>query len=126
MTTPFDYIKSINTKDAYIFNQEEEKNYNAHIVNIGLSFFTDTIFLVNEANKYNLNGQKHYDFLFYAIEPRKRYSKWFKKQEDQTRLESISEYFDISLEKAKEYMKILSDSQMTEIERIIKHKGGMK
>lgn len=126
MTTPFDYIKSINIKDSYIFNPDDEKGYNSHIVNIGLSFFTDTIFLVNEANKYNLNGQKHYDFLYYSIEPRKRYSKWFKKEENLTRLESIAEYFDISLEKAKEYTKVLSDEKMTEIEITLKHKGGIK
>jgi hypothetical protein len=118
----FDYIKSINEK-SYVYDEQNEKEYTSHVINIGLSFFSDTIFLVNEANKYNLNGKMHYDFLYYSVEPRKRWSKWFKKEANQEELDNIIEYFDVSMTKAKELRKVLTTDQLSEIKSKLS-KGG--
>lgn len=121
--TPFDFIKNINEKTGDLYTGNE-KDYNEYVINVGLSFFPDTIFLVNEANKYNLTGKKHYDFLYNTIEKRKRYSEWFKKPTNVEELKYVAEYYDVSDEKAKEFLRVLKPSKIEEIKQKMKFKGG--
>jgi hypothetical protein len=119
----FDFIKSINEKTGYLFSEDNQKDYNSHIVNTGFSFFPDTLFLANEANKLGLTGQKHYDFLYYAVDQRKRYSKWHKKLQNEKELEAVSEFFDVSLNKSEDMLKALTSDTITEIQNKMM-KGG--
>lgn len=121
----FDFIKSINEKTEYLYDEENEKNYAERVINTGLSFFPDTIFLVNEANKYNLTGQMHYDFLYHIVDKRKRFSKWYKKPLKVKDLENVMEYFYVNVEKAQEIMKVLNSEELKEIDERLKI-GGTK
>ena len=48
---PFDYLKSINaTKKNIMVDDITESEYNAFIINRGLSFFPDTVRYANEMN----------------------------------------------------------------------------
>ena len=65
MTSPFDYINSIShTKNDLIKDSEDptraEKDYNAYLVNKGLSYFIDTILFANEMNSHHhLDAKLH-------------------------------------------------------------------
>lgn len=108
MTSPFDYLKAINqTKEDIL---EDEKDYNQFMVNRGLSFFADTIFYANEVNMLQLDNRLHFDYLINIIRSRKRYSKWFKKSEDED-IKSIMEYYQVNPNRAIEISSILSLEQ---------------
>ena len=65
-----------------------------------------------------------YSFLLNIIRKRKRFSKWFKKNDDDV-LQMVIDYYGYSVNKAKEALKILNDEQIEFIrEKLIK--GGMK
>lgn len=125
MTSVWDHVKGISEKTSYTYNEETAKAFSSYTVNTNFSFFPDTIFLANEANLLGLEGQMHYDFLYYLLEPRKRYSKWFKKVETTKDLEIVMEYYDVNQDKAREFLKVLDSDQVAILSEKI-NKGGVK
>lgn len=127
--TPFDFINAIShtKKNLLVGTDNDElaaKDYNSFIVNKGLSYFIDTVQYANDMNMYhNLDSQLQFRYLLNTIRPKKRFSKWVKKQKFED-AKLISEHYGYSLAKAEEVIKILSDEQI----RIIKQtldKGGV-
>ncbi len=120
---PFDYINSINfTKKNLMKGSENdelaEKGYVPYITNKTLSYFTDTLLYANEMNRYHfLDNRLQYEFYLNSIRKKKRFAKWAK-ADDNDDLSMISEFYQISLSKAKEAIKILSPEQI----KIIKDK----
>ena len=120
---PFDYINSINfTKKNLMKGSENdelsEKSYVPYITNKTLSYFTDTLLYANEMNRYHfLDNRLQYEFYLNSIRKKKRFAKWAK-ADDNDDLSMISEFYQISLSKAKEAIKILSPEQI----KIIKDK----
>ena len=111
------------TKDSTIL--DNEKDYNAFIVNKALSFHYDCILFVNQMNIHNnLDGKLQFHFLLNSIRSHKRpFQKW-QKRETVEDLEVIKEYFNYSNEKAKEALTVLSDVQINEIKKLLS-KGGL-
>jgi hypothetical protein len=109
----FDYLNSINTtkKDIMVTDQDQ-KAYTSYMVNRGLSYFPDTVLLANMMNqRYHLSSKMQYDFLRNAVPPKKRFSKWFK-SEKLNDINLISDYFNVSQQKAKEYSYLLSNEDI--------------
>ena len=110
---PFDYINSINfTKKNLMRGTENddlaEKGYVPYITNKTLSYFTDTLLYANEMNRYHfLDNKLQYEFYLNSIRKKKRFAKWAK-ADNNDELNMISEYYKISLPKAKDALKILS------------------
>ena len=51
---PFEYLKAINeSKKDIMVDDIAEKEYNAFIINRGLSYFQDTILYANEMNRFH-------------------------------------------------------------------------
>ena len=123
---PFDFLKSINTtKKNIMVDDIIEKEYNAFIINRGLSFFPDTILYANEMNlNHHLDSRLQYDFLINIIKKKKRFTKWVKPQEI-ANLEVIKEYYGYSDEKAKSVLSLLNNEQMEELKKRI-YKGGKR
>lgn len=123
---PFEYIKSINdTKQNLINDEESEKGYNPYIVNHSLSYFSDTVHIVNVMNRYHaLDKKLQYDFLLNIVRKRKRFSKWNKPDEVEN-LEAVKEYYGYSNEKAKSILPLLNQEQVEIIKQRI-YKGGTK
>ena len=123
---PFDYLKSINTtKKNIMVDDLTEKEYNAFIINRGLSFFPDTVLYANEMNlNHHLDSRLQYDFLINIIKKKKRFTKWVKPQEI-ANLEVIKEYYGYSNEKAKSVLSLLNNGQMEELKKRI-YKGGKR
>ena len=130
MTSPFDYINSIShTKKDLIKDSEDpvraEKDYNAYLVNKGLSYFIDTILFANEMNSHHhLDAKLQNDYLINTIRPKKRFAKWVKKLSEDD-LELVKLYYGYNDEKARQALSILSDDQLTLIKKK-QEKGGTK
>lgn len=103
---------------------DDEKDYNAYIVNKALSFHYDCILYANCMNmNAHLDPKLQFDFLINTIRSYKRpFQKWLKK-ETIDNIELVKEYFDYSEDKARHALTILSDADLEQI-RISIDKGG--
>tara|TARA_B100001059_G_scaffold163911_1_gene163430 strand:+ start:1094 stop:1465 length:372 start_codon:yes stop_codon:yes gene_type:complete len=118
---PFELIKSIsNTKKDIL---ENEKDYNAFMVNRGLSYFPDTVIYANEMNRFHhLDQRLQYHFLINTIRKRNRFSKWNKSIESEN-ISVIKQYYGYSNEKARDVLPLLSNENLKYIRGRIQHGG---
>lgn len=125
MTTPFEYINAINySKENLMVDEVSIKEYNAFMVNRGLSYFPDTILYANEINRfYQIDKDMQFSFLLNSIPKRKRFSKWAKQEKDEPIIEIIKEQLLCTSEKAREYLLLLSDDAKKQL-LVKKLKGG--
>lgn len=123
---PFDYVNAINySKKDIMQTRDDEKVYVPFMVNRSLSYFSDTVLLANEMNKYHhLDSRLQFSFLINIIRKRKRFSKWVK-PELENDLESVKTYYGYSNEKARQILSLLSPSQIKQIKEKV-NKGGRK
>ena len=108
---PFEYLNAINTSKKNIMVDDiAEKDYNAFMVNRGLSYFADTVLLANEMNlNHHLDSRLQFDFFINIIE----------------NLEVIKEYYGYSDEKAKSVLSLFNDEDINELKNRI-YKGGKR
>lgn len=108
--TPFDYVKSINNKKQYINDCDE---YLPFIINSAFSLYNDTIFNSNEMNLNSHLPQKmQYDYYFYGVRKKYRFTPWHKKLEKNEDLSSVQQYYKYNSRRAKEVLTILSPNQL--------------
>lgn len=114
MSELFSYVRNIMTNGVY---DDELPDYNPFVINIALSMHLDLVLYANEANlNAGISERMHYDFLFHAIQKRKRYAKWQKGEKASTEdVGAIMEYFKYSHKKAKEVAGILTQEKIAEI-----------
>jgi hypothetical protein len=123
MTTPFDYIASITTNKKNMMHDSEndtlaEKQYNAWIVNKGLSYFQDTVLHANLMNiNHHLDNRPQYLFLLNSIRPSKRYAKWVKKDKGDEDLDAICSAYACNKNVGREYLSLLSSEQISAIKK---------
>ena len=92
--SPFDFTKQIEHGKQNLIdeNPELEKEYKPFIVNRALSFSHDMVLYANLMNEYNhLDSKLQFDFFLNSIRPKKRYSKWLKRENNEV-LELIKDY----------------------------------
>ena len=123
--SPFDFVNSINqTKKNLMVDDLSEKSYNAYIVNKSLSYFSDTVLLANEMNRYShLDNRLQYDFLKQIVRKRKRFSKWDKLNITDD-LQTIKDYYGYSTSKARDVLSIISKEQMNQMRKYL-NRGGI-
>ena len=94
---PFDYVNAINyTKKDIMQTPEDESAYNPFMVNRSLSYFSDTVGIANEMNRYHhLEKRLQFSFLINIIRKRKRFSKWVK-PELENDVDVVKEYYGYS------------------------------
>ena len=118
---PFALINSISNSKIDIL--EDEKDYNAFMVNRGLSYFPDTVIYANEMNKFHhLDSRLQFDFLINIVRKRNRFSKWNKNVESE-KLQIVKEYYGYSNEKARDILPLLSNEHLNIIRGRIQHGG---
>ena len=126
----FDYLNSINfnKKDLMTGTENDElaeAGYVPFLMNRGLSYFPDTIMYASEMNQHHdLDNKLQYDYYINSIRPKKRFSKWAKKQEDND-LEAIKEYYGFNNAKSEAALSLLSPEEVKEIIKRL-NKGGRK
>jgi len=102
-----------------------DKQYVAFMINRGLSYFNDTILLANEMNRHHsLPTKMQYDFYRGLIRPRKRFSKWAKKEDDSAEVKLIMEHYGYSSDRAREVLPLLGKEGIEAI-KSIRNKGGV-
>jgi len=105
---------------------EDEKDYNAFIVNRALSYHIDCILYANQMNLYpSIDSKLQYHFFLNTIRPMKRKFQAWQKKDNIKDLEVVKEYFGYSNEKAKSALKILSEKDISYIKEKLE-KGGVK
>ena len=125
MTTPFDFLNSINDNKKDLFEDpQNEKEYSPFLINKGLSYFPDTILYANEMNQHSDIPKKwQFDFLRFSIPKRRRFSKWHKKEKASDILKLVMKHYKYSEKKAYEVLDILSDDNVKELIEAY-HEGG--
>lgn len=126
--SPFDFINAISDTKINLFDDDPqaEKDYNAFMVNRGLSYFPDTLIYANEMNRlHSIPKKLQFDFLINSIRKKKRFSKWNKKDPEEKNISLLKEYYGFSNEKAKQALIILTEDQLIKIEQKL-YKGGRK
>ena len=123
---PFEYLNAINnTKQDIMVDDVAEKQYNAFMVNRGLSYFYDTALLANEMNKRaHLDNRLQFDFFINTIRKKKRFSKWMKAEEEDN-IKVVKEYYGYSNEKARQALTILNDDNIEQLKAKV-YKGGTR
>ena len=123
---PFEYCNDINYgKSNIMVDDIAEKDYNAFMVNRGLSYFSDTILMANEMNiNHHLESRLQFDFLINIIKKKRRFSKWLKATEVEN-LSIIKEYYGYSDEKAKSVLSLFGNDQINVLKQRI-YKGGKR
>lgn len=122
MTSPFDFVNSINSTKIDIMT-DNEKEYNSFLVNRSLSYFPDTVLIANEMNRYHhIDSKLQYHFLLNIVRKRKRFSKWLKPQTEDD-IEAVKEYYGYNNEKARQVMNLLTNEQIAHIKQKL-YKGG--
>jgi len=117
----FDFVNAINftKKDLIAEEQMSSKDYVPFVVNRSLSYFTDTLLYANEMNMYrDLDNDLQSRFLLNSIRPKKRFSKWAKTENTDV-LDLLTQYFECSLPKAKEYLTLLTEEQLDAIRECV-------
>lgn len=100
-------------------------SYPPFVVARCLSYFPDTLFAANEVNiRPIIDPKMHFDFLRFSVRPRKRFSKWLKREEDE-RVSALVEYYGFSSRKAREALTVLTEDQICEIVALMS-KGGKR
>ena len=126
---PFDYLNAINyTKENIVEESDNpelaEKLYPPYMINRGLSYFTDTILFANEMNiRHQCDNKLQFEFFLNSIRKRKRFSKWFKKEQDEN-LDIIMSHYDYSYEKARQVLSLFNEEQLQQL-RDMRFKGGV-
>jgi len=123
---PFQFVNEITfgKKDVMV-DPDMEKKYVPFMVNRSLSYFTDTVHMANEMNKYHhLDKKLQFQFLLNIVRKKKRFSKWVKPQTD-SNVDVIKEYYGYSNEKAIQILPLLSSDQLNIIKNKV-NKGGRK
>lgn len=126
----YDLIYEIIVKksDLDFTDDKINKNYNQYYINRNLSMCDLYIPIVNEINKYNFSNKEHYNF-FKSVIPRRSQRQYFcyiKKPKDlnATDKKYISDYFDVGLKEANEYIKILTEQQIEDILNVYRYGKG--
>ena len=123
---PFEYLNAINyTKQNVMVDDLAEKSYNSFMVYRGLSYFSDTVLMANEMNRYHhIDNRLQFDFFINIVRKKKRFSKW-NKPEIVSDVEVVKQYYGYSNEKSRQVLSLLTSEQIDELKKKV-YKGGRK
>ena len=121
---PFDFVKSVSyDKKDIMVDDIEEKAYQPFLINKALSYHQDAVFLVNEMNiRHSSDSRLRYLFFINTLRKRQRFSKWHKPYESK-KLETVKNAFNVSSQRAKEYLELLSEKQYRDLKESMKIGG---
>ena len=127
---PFDYVNSITHSKKNLMRDTEndtlaESGYEPWLSNNALSYFPDTVLHANLMNMYSdLDNRPQFEFLLNSIRPRKRFSKWIKKSDNED-LKAICDHYQCNEIVGREYLSLLSSKQIDAIKEE-QEQGGLK
>ena len=124
MSNLWDYVNAINSNKQDLMTGTDndelaEAGYVPFLTNRALSQFPDTLLYANEMNRHNhLNNKLQFDYLLNTVRPKKRFSKWAKR-EDSEGLQLVMQYYKCNIRRAQEYMQLLTNEQLGKIKEAL-------
>jgi len=114
-------LQSINyLKNDDLIDDFNSSDYVPYVVNKIFSYFPETILLANEMNKnWHLDKKIQYKYYVNGVRKGKRYSPWLKLENNED-VDLVAKYYGVSKRIAREYLKILSASELENIQNILK------
>lgn len=131
MTSPFDYVNAITFTKKHMMkdtgnDQLAESQYVAYMVNKALSYFPDTLLYANHMNiHHELDNRLQFDYLINTVRPKKRFSKWAKRQDDSD-IEAVKQYYGYNNRNAQRALTLLSPEQIKTIKTRLNTGGRLK
>lgn len=125
----WDFINDINGKQQNLMEGTDndelaEKTYVPYIVNKQLSYFPDTILYAQEMNaNHHLDNKLQYSFYLNSIRPRKRFTKWSKRQVSED-VDIVRQYYGYDINKAEQALLLLSPEDLQRIKQRL-NQGGL-
>ena len=119
-------IKSINSEKNYdLIDAYNQSDYVPFVITRIYSLHQDTVLIANELNvRPNLQKIMQYKYYVNSVRKRNRYAPWLKHNvSDEVKL--VSEYYGISIKRAKQILPLLSKDDLSSIKEIL-DKGGIK
>ena len=122
---PFEFVNSVTYSKKDIMDDLNEKEYAPFLINRSLSYHQDCVLYSNEMNqRFDISHKLQYHYLLNSIRKRKRFAKW-SKPELVDDLKVVMEYYEVSREKAEEYLTILNTKHIGVL-RTRMNKGGVR
>jgi len=119
--TLFDWLKEINYKksDPNQFTNDDWKSFTPFMINRYLSLHPELIVLVNEVQMLNTTNKKVlYNAYRHLLPKQSRFAKYIKGRVGKVNTELVdvvSRYFEIGKKETKEYIKMLSRTELSSI-----------
>jgi len=119
----FYFLNSMtSTKEDLDFSDDEiKKGYEKFFINKWVSMCELFIPLVNEINKYDIPKNVHYEYYKNSLPKRKVFFSFIKKEkiedDDYNKLVCLCNYYQIGMKDAKEYLLLMSNSEVEKIVR---------
>lgn len=124
-----DFLTAINytKKPLMDENPDCEKAYPAYIIRRLMSYHMDAIIPVSHLNIYHeLPNKMQFDYLRLTLGKRRRFSRFAKEEKDRAdKIKLISDHYDLSREKSRELLSILTDEDIEDIKKS-HYKGGRR
>jgi Bacteriophage clamp loader A subunit len=112
---PFDIVASVSHTKKRAIDETNESEYNAFMVNRALSYYPDTIMHAQDMNvNHHLSGLLQYDYFFSSLRPRKRFSKWFKRERDE-QVEAVMREYSYNRQRAEEAVSLMNKKQLADL-----------
>lgn len=120
---PFDFIGQINKKQDNVNADPDPykaiKGYSAYLTNRALSYHYDTLTASLRMNLASvLPDKQQYDYLINTVRPRARFGKFSKPSEDDD-VKAISKYYNVNMNTAIQYRRLLNEQDILDIRRLI-------
>ena len=115
----FKIVNHINTgKSRDELDRVRRKDYSPYLINRALSYFPDSILQANQMNQASfIDIQAQYDYLFYAVRKRKRYSKWYKGHTSNM-ISILRDVLGCSPREAEIYINLLSKEELKQLKDV--------
>ena len=115
----FKIVNHINTgKSRDVLDKVRRTDYSPYLVNKALSYFPDTVLQANQMNLASfIDIQAQYDYLFYAVRKRKRYSKWYKGHTSDM-ISILRDVLGCSPKEAEVYLTMLSKDEIKKLKKV--------
>ena len=123
-------IPAIMVRNENIFDSDKEVDdyyvKSSWIINKTLSMYNDCVIPANLMNINNhLDGKLKNDFYINTISGYKRKFNYVKSEADNNNLDNVMEYYNVSRQKAMEYIEILNATQLETITKRL-NRGGIE
>ena len=123
MAEAFDFINSISRGKPERFT--DMTGYVPFLTGRAMAQHMDTILLGNEVNKLpQLATEMHYGFLYATVSKKFRSGKWAKKDAVPEDVMTVSKFYQVSYEKATEYLEILTTDDVLKLKTMMDARAG--